>query len=117
MLPLTFSLFHPDFTEKTRGILTEHFLDLLFTADIENDWTLHELAGNDEEGGGWTEAPGVFRNVLNQVLKGQFREMFFNSSSCKHYRITKNENVDMLNVYLTKNIIANPSPPCGGDRG
>jgi hypothetical protein len=53
------------------------FLDLLFTADIENYWTLHELAGNDEEGGGWTEAPGVFQNVLNQLLKGQWSEMFF----------------------------------------
>jgi hypothetical protein len=61
-------------------------VDLLFPADIENDWTLHELAGNDEEGGGWTEAPGVFRNVLNQVLKGQFPEKFFNCSNCKYYR-------------------------------
>jgi hypothetical protein len=60
-------------------------VDLLFTANIENDWTLHELAGNDEEGGGWTEASGVFRNVLNQLLKGQFREKFFNFSNRKYY--------------------------------
>jgi hypothetical protein len=59
-------------------------LDLLLAADIENDWTLHELAGNDEEGGGRTETPGVFRNVLNQLLKGQFREMFFNASNRKY---------------------------------
>ncbi len=78
------------------------FLDLLFAAHVENDWTLHELAGNDEEGGGRTEAPGVFRNVLNQLLKGQFREMFFNSSNCKYTteKCTKNENVDLLKVYL-----------------
>jgi hypothetical protein len=59
-------------------------VDLLFTADIENDWTLHELAGNDEEGGGRTEAPGVFRNVLNQLLKGQFREMFFTANTTQN---------------------------------
>jgi hypothetical protein len=62
-----------------------HFLDLLFPADVENDWTLHELAGNDEEGGGRTETPGIFRNVLNQLLKGQFRDMFLNCFNRKYY--------------------------------
>ncbi len=81
--PLTFSLFYPDFLLKKPA---KSVLVLLFAADIENDWTLHELAGNDEEGGGRTETPGIFGNVLNQLLKGKFREMFFNRSKSKYYR-------------------------------
>jgi hypothetical protein len=72
-------------------------VDLLFTADIENDWTLHELAGNDEEGGGWTEAPGIFRNVLNQLLKGQWSEMFFlTANTTRKWQNTKCRLADSL---------------------
>ena len=38
--------------------------DLLFAADIEYDGSLHELAGYDEEGGGWTEAPDIIGDIL-----------------------------------------------------
>jgi hypothetical protein len=51
-------------------------LNLLFAADVEDNRSFHELAGNDEEGGRRAETARVLGNILHGTEKVKSSEIF-----------------------------------------